>query len=151
MPERPLGLARVASKINTQVSLVFWSMKNVTTAAMESVRSSSQTRSLIHSILRERILVLDGATGTMLQALGVDDAKRRGERFKDHPADLKNLYDVLCLTQPEIVAQIHRAYLDAGADIVETNTFQANTVSLVDFNLTEIAYEMNKAGGSNRT
>ncbi|MBX9654385.1 methionine synthase [bacterium] len=118
----------------------------MTTAAFESVRSSSQTRSHLESILRERILVLDGATGTMLQALGVDDAKRRGARFKDHPADLKNLYDLLCLTQPDIVRQIHQAYLDAGADIVETNTFQANTVSLVDFDLTDIAYEMNKAG-----
>jgi 5-methyltetrahydrofolate--homocysteine methyltransferase len=82
----------------------------------------------------------------MLQAYGVDDAKKRGERFKDHPADFKNLHDALCITQPEIVRKIHQAYLDAGADIVETNTFQANTVSLIDFDLTEIAYELNKSG-----
>jgi 5-methyltetrahydrofolate--homocysteine methyltransferase len=82
----------------------------------------------------------------MLSALGVDDARKRGERFKTHPADFKNLHDALCLTQPDIVRQIHAAYLDAGADIVETNTFQANTVSLVDFELTEIAYELNLKG-----
>ncbi len=108
-------------------------------------RSGSKTEE-IRDLLKRRILVIDGATGTMLSALGVDDARKRGERFKNHPADFKNLHDALCLTQPDIVRQIHAAYLDAGADIVETNTFQANTVSLVDFELTEIAYELNLKG-----
>jgi 5-methyltetrahydrofolate--homocysteine methyltransferase len=108
-------------------------------------RSGSKSEQL-RDLLRQRILVIDGATGTMLSALGVDDERKRGQRFKDHPADFKNLHDALCLTQPDIVRQIHAAYLDAGADIVETNTFQANTVSLVDFDLTEIAYELNLRG-----
>ncbi|MBY0588609.1 methionine synthase [bacterium] len=108
-------------------------------------RTGSKSEQL-RELLRERILVIDGATGTMLSALGVDDAVKRGERFRNHPTDFKNLHDALCLTQPDIVRQIHAAYLDAGADIVETNTFQANTVSLIDFELAEIAYELNLRG-----
>ena len=99
----------------------------------------------VESVIRERILVLDGAMGTMLQRYGLDEAGYRGERFAEHPTDLKNNTDVLSLVRPEIVEEIHRAYLDAGADIIETNTFNATAVSQADFGLGHLAYEMNLA------
>ena len=78
---------------------------------------------LLDSLLAERILLLDGAMGTQIQALGLDERGVRGERFADHHKDLKNFADILCLTHPSVVTAIHRDYLAAGADIVETNTF----------------------------
>ncbi|MEP6639278.1 MAG: homocysteine S-methyltransferase family protein, partial [Chloroflexota bacterium] len=76
-------------------------------------------------ILRDRILVLDGAMGTMLQAYQFSEADFRGDRFRDHPRDLRGNSDLLCLTQPAAVAAIHAGYLDAGADVVSTNSFTA--------------------------
>ena len=76
--------------------------------------------------LRERILVLDGAMGTMIQRYGLTEADFRGERFADHPRDLRGANDLLCLTRPDIVRDIHDRYLAAGADIISTNTFNAN-------------------------
>ena len=96
-------------------------------------------------LLRERILVLDGAMGTMLQSYRLDEADFRGNRFPDHPRDLKGCNDVLSLTRPEAVAEVHGAYLAAGADIIETNTFNAQAVSLADYGLEAHAYEINKA------
>ncbi|HYF72288.1 MAG TPA: homocysteine S-methyltransferase family protein, partial [Nocardioides sp.] len=93
--------------------------------------------------LRERIMVLDGAMGTAIQRDRPDEAGYRGERFKDWPSDLVGNNDLLTLTQPEIIAAIHREYLEAGADIIETNTFNANAVSLADYGLQELAYELN--------
>jgi 5-methyltetrahydrofolate--homocysteine methyltransferase len=84
-----------------------------------------QTRSSLEKALQTRILVLDGAMGTMIQAEGLQDADYRGERFVDHPYDLKGNNDLLSLTRPDIIAGIHRRYLDAGADIIETNTFNS--------------------------
>ncbi len=98
---------------------------------------------LLRRHLGERILVLDGATGTMIQQYELTDADYRGERFAGHPADQKGNNDLLCLTQPQIIRAIHDAYLDAGADIVETNTFNANSVSMDDFETGEFAYEVN--------
>ena len=80
------------------------------------------------SLLAERILVLDGATGTQMQALRLEERDFRGERFREWPVDLKGLHDILCLTRPQAVRDIHRAYLDAGADIIETNTFIARSL-----------------------
>jgi 5-methyltetrahydrofolate--homocysteine methyltransferase len=94
---------------------------------------------------RERILILDGAMGTMIQRYKLDEAGYRGVRFKDHARDLKGNNDLLVLTQPEIIATIHEAYLDAGADIIETNTFNAQAISQSDYGLEDIAYEMNVA------
>src|SRR5262245_25228272 len=74
-------------------------------------------------IARQRILILDGAMGTMIQRAQLTEADFRGQRFADHPRDLKGNSDVICLTRPDVVLDIHRAYLEAGADIVETNTF----------------------------
>ncbi|RYY66702.1 MAG: 5-methyltetrahydrofolate--homocysteine methyltransferase [Chitinophagaceae bacterium] len=99
----------------------------------------------IHDALRERILIIDGAMGTMIQRHGLGEADYRGERFKDWPSDLKGNNDLLCLTQPGIVKGIHREYLEAGADIIETNTFNSQRVSLADYGMESLAYELNVA------
>ena len=94
---------------------------------------------------KERILILDGAMGTMIQRYKLDEAGYRGARFKDFTHDLKGNNDLLVLTQPKIISEIHNAYLEAGADIVETNTFNAQAISQSDYGLEDIAYEMNVA------
>ncbi len=105
----------------------------------------AETRKILGRLLAERILVLDGAMGTMVHALQFTEADFRGERFKDHPKDLKNLIDVLVLTQPAAIKQIHRQYLEAGADIIETNTFGATAVAMSDFGLQDYVREANLA------
>jgi 5-methyltetrahydrofolate--homocysteine methyltransferase len=94
---------------------------------------------------KHRILILDGAMGTMIQRYKLDEAGYRGIRFKDHPRDLKGNNDLLVLSQPKIISEIHNAYLAAGADIVETNTFNAQAISQSDYGLEDIAEEMNVA------
>ena len=98
--------------------------------------------------LDQRIMVIDGAMGTAIQRDRPDEAGYRGERFKDWPSDLVGNNDLLNLTQPQIIEAIHREYLEAGADILETNTFNANAVSLSDYDMTELAYELNYAGAA---
>jgi 5-methyltetrahydrofolate--homocysteine methyltransferase len=100
----------------------------------------------LRELLTERILVLDGAMGTMLQREQLDEADFRGERFKDHPRPLQGDNDLLCLTCPDVVTRIHRAYLDAGSDIITTNTFTATPVSQSDYGLGDLVYELNRAG-----
>ncbi|KKW64488.1 methionine synthase [Mycolicibacterium elephantis] len=100
------------------------------------------------STLRQRIMVIDGAMGTAIQRDRPDEAGYRGERFKDWPSDLQGNNDLLNLTQPQIIEAIHREYLEAGADIIETNTFNANAVSLSDYGMAELAYELNYAGAA---
>ena len=100
-----------------------------------SVVADSPTRALLESLLAERVLILDGAMGTMIQAHGFTEADVRGERFADHHKDIKNFSDVLCLTQAKAITDIHRKYLAAGADIVETNSFGASPLGLVEFEL----------------
>lgn len=99
----------------------------------------------IQELLKERILVIDGAMGTMIQRYKLTEADYRGERFKDWPSDLKGNNDLLCLTQPQIIKAIHKEYLAAGADIIETNTFNAQKVSLADYGMESLAYEINVA------
>lgn len=94
-------------------------------------------------ILSEQILVLDGAMGTMIQRHKLTEEQYRGERFKNHPYDLKGNNDILCITQPEIIKGIHRAYFEAGADIVETNTFNGTPISQADYHTQEFVYEIN--------
>jgi 5-methyltetrahydrofolate--homocysteine methyltransferase len=94
---------------------------------------------------KHRILILDGAMGTMIQRYKLDEAGYRGMRFKDHPRDLKGNNDLLVLSQPKIISEIHNAYLAAGADIVETNTFNAQAISQSDYGLEDMAEEMNVA------
>ena len=95
--------------------------------------------------LEKRILIIDGAMGTMIQRYKLTEADYRGERFKDWPSDIKGNNDLLCLTQPQIIKAIHKEYLDAGADIIETNTFNAQKISLADYNMQSLAYEINFA------
>ncbi|HVR43933.1 MAG TPA: methionine synthase [Thermoanaerobaculia bacterium] len=99
----------------------------------------------LHALLRRRIAILDGAMGTMIQRYGLDEAGYRGEAFRDHPKDLRGANDVLVLSQPHIIDQIHRQYLEAGADVIETNTFNATSVSLAEYGLEAKVYEINLA------
>ena len=99
----------------------------------------------IQQLIRERILVLDGAMGTMIQQYNLSEADFRGERFKDIPGQLKGNNDLLCLTRPEIIEDIHRKYLVAGADIIETNSFNATSVSMADYHVQAYCREINLA------
>jgi 5-methyltetrahydrofolate--homocysteine methyltransferase len=99
----------------------------------------------IRTALEKRILIIDGAMGTMIQRHKLEEADYRGERFKDWPSDLKGNNDLLCLTQPDIIKGIHLQYLNAGADIIETNTFNAQRVSMADYGMESLSYEINVA------
>ncbi len=98
----------------------------------------------IQELLKQRILILDGAMGSLIQTYKLDEAGYRGERFADWPSDVKGNNDLLVLTQPQIIKDIHTAYLEAGADIVETNTFNATSISMADYGMEELTYEINK-------
>src|SRR6059036_863010 len=99
----------------------------------------------IRRLLEDRILILDGAMGTMIQAFKLDEFGYRG-KFKDHPAELKGNNDLLNITQPELIKNIHRQYFEAGADIIETNTFNSNAISLSDYKMESMVYELNLSG-----
>jgi len=99
----------------------------------------------IREELKKRILIIDGAMGTMIQRHRLSEADYRGERFKDWPSDLKGNNDLLSITQPEIIIGIHKQYLDAGADIIETNTFSSTAIAMADYNMQSLAYELNVA------
>ena len=103
----------------------------------------SKMKNKIINLFKDRILVLDGAMGTMVQSYNLEENDFRGERFKDHTKDLKGNNDILCLTKPDIVADIHKAYFDVGCDIVETNTFNANKISQLDYGMEAQSYELN--------
>src|ERR1700736_6154558 len=106
----------------------------------------SDKRTALLAMARERILVLDGAMGTMIQGLQYDEAAFRGERFKDFHRDLRRNNDLLILTQPKAIEDIHAEYLRAGADIVATNTFSSTSIAQADYDLSGFAYEMNLEG-----
>lgn len=93
--------------------------------------------------IQKRILVLDGAMGTMLQAYSFTEVDFRGERFKDYPSPLQGNNDLLSLTQPQAISDIHRKYFEAGADIIETNTFSGTTIAMADYNMEDLVYELN--------
>jgi len=97
----------------------------------------------VYDQLEKRILVIDGAMGTMIQRYRLEESDYRGERFKNFDQDLKGNNDLLSITRPDIISSIHREYLDAGADIIETNTFNAQRISLADYRMEELAYELN--------
>lgn len=99
----------------------------------------------IRECLRERILVIDGAMGTMIQRYKLEEADYRGERFANWHCDVKGNNDLLSITQPQIIEEIHRQYLEAGADIIETNTFSSTVIAQADYDMQEVAYEMNVA------
>ncbi|MDQ6959963.1 MAG: homocysteine S-methyltransferase family protein, partial [Mariprofundaceae bacterium] len=102
--------------------------------------------STLRQLLAERILILDGAMGTMIQRHGLSEKDYCGERFADWKSELKGNNDLLSLTQPDIIHHIHAAYLDAGADIIETNTFNSNAASMSDYGMEELVYELNLEG-----
>lgn len=97
----------------------------------------------IEDILKERILIIDGAMGTMIQRHSLDEADFRGEKFRNHSHPLKGNNDLLSLTRPDIIKDIHRQYLEAGADIIETNTFSATTIAQADYHLEDFVYDLN--------
>ncbi len=97
----------------------------------------------ITDVIKERILILDGAMGTMIQRHPLEEEDFRGERFKNHKSPLKGNNDLLSITRPDIIKDIHRQYFNAGADLVETNTFSATTIAMEDYGLEDIVYEMN--------
>ncbi len=99
----------------------------------------------IRKELEKRILVIDGAMGTMIQRHKLTEADYRGERFKDWHCDVKGNNDLLCITQPDIIKGIHKEYLAAGADIIETNTFSSTTIAMADYDMQSLAYELNVA------
>lgn len=99
----------------------------------------------IRTALQQRILVIDGAMGTMIQRHKLTEADYRGERFKDWPSDVKGNNDLLSITQPQIITGIHRGYLSAGADIIETNTFSSTAIAQADYDMQSLAYELNVA------
>ena len=102
-----------------------------------------KTLEQLQQSLNQRILILDGAMGTMIQQYDPQEADYRGERFKDWPSDLKGNNDLLTLTQPAMITEIHEAYLEAGADIIETNTFNATTISMADYDMQSLSREIN--------
>jgi 5-methyltetrahydrofolate--homocysteine methyltransferase len=103
------------------------------------------TEAKLRNLLNERILIIDGAMGTMIQRYKLNEADYRGDRFKDWHTDVKGNNDLLCLTRPEIIKEIHKQYLQAGANILETNTFNSQTISLADYDMQPLAYELNVA------
>ncbi|HSJ94837.1 MAG TPA: homocysteine S-methyltransferase family protein, partial [Gaiellaceae bacterium] len=111
-----------------------------------AVATSTSAETRLRELLAQRIAVLDGAWGTMLQGRGLTEEDFRGERFRDHPSDLKGDPDLLNLTRPELVLDVHRAYLEAGADITTTNTFTATAIAQADYGLEDAVYDMNVAG-----
>lgn len=103
----------------------------------------STTVKQLDTLLNDRILILDGAMGTMIQRHKLQEEDYRGERFKDWHSDLKGNNDLLVITQPEVISGIHKQYLEAGADIIETNTFNATTISMADYDMESLAFEIN--------
>lgn len=97
----------------------------------------------IHALAEKKILILDGAMGTMIQRHKLTEEDFRGERFANHPVLIKGNNDILCFTRPDIIQEIHELYLEAGADLIETNTFSAQKISLADYHMEELAYELN--------
>jgi len=111
----------------------------------EGGRRPSPVREVLDRLLRARVVVLDGAMGTMIQRHGLEEADYRGDRFVDHPRDLKGDNDLLSITKPEVIHGIHHQYLEAGADIIETNTFNGTAVAQADYGLEPLVYELNVA------
>src|SRR5882672_2098525 len=106
----------------------------------------TESEKQLRKILAERVAILDGAMGTMIQSYKLDEQAFRGAQFVHHGHDLKGCNDVLCITKPDLVTDIHIQYLEAGADIIETNTFNSTSVSMTDYRLESVVYDLNFAG-----
>ena len=112
-------------------------------SAVQSISRPYTRAASLPRLLRERILILDGAMGTMIQRYKLGEAEYRGTRFADHSIDVKGNNELLLLTRPQVISEIHEQYLAAGADLIETNTFGATRVAQEDYKMAELAYEMN--------
>ncbi len=119
---------------------------NSTPASILQRNGAPPRRQALRRALDARVLLLDGAMGTMIQRYKLTEADFRGERFKDHSRDLRGNSDILILTRPDVIGAIHREYLEAGADIVETNTFSSTAIAQSDYALEPLAYELNYEG-----
>ena len=102
----------------------------------------------LKKIMQQRVMVLDGAMGTTVFSLGFDEQTIRGEQFKDHHKDVKNFVDLISITHPDTLTDIHRKFLTAGADIIETNTFGATKIGMADFDLPDLVYDLNVAAAT---
>src|SRR5258708_16518071 len=108
--------------------------------------SAPSVRERLDKLFKQRIVIFDGSIGVLLQKQGLTEEDWRGERFRAHPQLLKNNVDTLNLSRPDVVSRIHREYLEAGADLITTNTFTATPVSQADYGLEDLTYEINVAG-----
>jgi 5-methyltetrahydrofolate--homocysteine methyltransferase len=99
----------------------------------------------LHQAIQQRILILDGGMGTMIQSYKLKEADYRGERFANYHMDIAGNNDLLCITKPQVISEIQRAYLEAGADILETNTFNSTRISMADYDMEDLVYELNFA------
>ena len=115
--------------------------------SFESIEVPAKIQQL-KKLLAERIVYLDGAMGTMIQTFKLEENDFRGERFQDHPVDLKGNNDLLTLTRPDVIESIHRDFLEAGSDIIETNTFSSTAIAQADYKLESIVYELNKSAAA---
>ena len=106
-----------------------------------------QRLAALHAALKDRILVLDGAMGTMIQSLNLSETDYRGKQFTDFHKDLKGNNDLLSITQPHLIKDIHTSFLEAGADIIETNTFNATRTSMSDYEMEDFACDINRQAG----
>jgi 5-methyltetrahydrofolate--homocysteine methyltransferase len=106
------------------------------------LQAATSTRTILEELLAERILILDGSMGALIYARSPTEEDYRGARFRSHPVPLKNCTEAMVLSQPQLIEEIHRAYLEAGADIIETDTFNANPISLEEFQLIRPHAEM---------
>ena len=129
-----------------------WALEPLPPFSLEAARAAVPVRTresrlaMLHELLPQRILLLDGAMGTMIQRERLDEAAYRGARFADWPSDLRGNNDLLALTRPELIGAIHAAYLHAGSDILETNTFNSTTIAMADYGMESLAYELNVEG-----
>ena len=129
-----------------------WATEPLPPFSLKEARSSAAVRTrtdriaMLHALLPQRILLLDGAMGTMIQRERLDEEAYRGERFADWPRDLRGNNDLLAITRPELIGAIHAAYLHAGADILETNTFNSTSIAMADYGMEALAYELNVEG-----
>src|SRR5713101_1173009 len=108
--------------------------------------SAQETLAQLKQLLDQRIVILDGALGTMIQALKLEEADFRGKEFAQHTKDVRQNNDLLNITQPHLIEEIHCQYLEAGADIIETNTFNSNAISMAEYQLQNHVYHLNAAG-----
>lgn len=108
----------------------------------------ANTGELLEALLAQRIVVVDGSMGVLIQTYKLSESDFRGQEFAKHPHELKGCNDLLCLTKPDFIGSLHKAYLNAGADIIETNTFNGTAISLADYGLVNRVYDINRAGAA---